>query len=133
MMEYMFFDRELRDRFVRQAKEQGVECTLQDDEMGIIAAVPEDLPDDVVDALEACYDQLLEEQSELIDQTEGGLKKHVAGVRLDLPGGRSCMVKLDPDMANRLFAAFSLDEVQELFAAVAASIENPNDAPLCKC
>lgn len=133
MDEYIFFDTRLRDQFVLHARELGVECTLQDDDLGIIAGVPEDLPEEITDSLEARYEQLMEEQSALVDQTEGGLKKHLAGVRLDLPGNRSCMVKLEPEMANKLFSCFSLDEVQELFAAVAHSIENPDDKPLCKC
>lgn len=133
MDEYIFFDPHLRDKFTHRARELGVEYHLQDDDLGIVVAIPEDLPEEVTDSLEACYEQLMEEQSELVDQSEGGLKKHLAGVRLDLPGGRSCMVKLDPDMANRLLSCFSLDEVQELFAAVARSIESPDDEPLCKC
>lgn len=133
MDEYIFFDADLRERFVRHAREMGVECALQDDDLGIVVAVPEDLSEEVTDSLEACYERLMEEQSELVDHTEDGLKKHLAGVRLDLPGGRSCMVKLEPDMANHLFSCFSLDEVQKLFAAVAHSIENPDDKPLCKC
>lgn len=132
MDEYIFFDAGLRDRFAERAREIGVEYRLQDDDLGMVVAVPEDLPEEATEALEACYEQLMEEQSELVDQSEGGLKKHAAGVRLDLPGGSSRMVRLDPDMANRLLAAFSLDEVQELFAAVARSIESPDDIPLCK-
>jgi len=133
MDEYIFFDTSLRDKFVRQAQELGVEYRLQDDDLGIVVAVPEDLPEATTDALEACYEQLMEEQSQLVDQSEGGLKKHLAGVRLDLPDGRSCMVKLEPDMANRLLSCFSLDEVQALFAAVARGIEAPGDEHLCKC
>lgn len=133
MDEYIFFDPSLRDQFVRHAHELGVKCILQDDDLGIVVAIPEDLPEEVTDSLEACYEQLMEEQSQLVDQTEGGLTKHLAGVRLDLPGGRSCMVRLEPEMANKLFSCFSLDEVQELFAAVAHSVENPDDQPLCKC
>ena len=132
MMEYIFFEASLRDRFVEYAQNQGVACVLQDDNMGLVVAVPEDLADDLVDLLEACYDQLQEEQSNLMDQSEGGSKK-LAGFRVDLPDGRSCLVPLQPDMANRLLASFSIEEIQVLFDTVARSVLNPDDnSQLCK-
>ena len=51
---------------------------------------------------------------------EGGLKR-LAGFRFDLPDGQSRMVPLQPDMANRLLAGFSLEEIRALFEAVARS------------
>jgi hypothetical protein len=132
MMEYIFFDADLRDRFVEYARSLGVTCVLQEDNMGLVVAVPEDLADDLVDSLEMHYDQLQEEQSSLMDQSEGGSKK-LAGFRLDLPGGQSCIVPLQPDMANRLFACFSFEEIHVLFDAVARSVLNPDDnSQLCK-
>jgi len=59
MMEYMFFDAALRDEFVARAHELGIACTLRNDNMGLIAGVPEDLPAEIEEALEACYELLL--------------------------------------------------------------------------
>ncbi|MGB8077272.1 MAG: hypothetical protein WCF09_05285, partial [Gallionella sp.] len=73
MNEYIFFDAGLRDRFVEYAKRHEVACELRDDNLGLIVAVPEDLPDDLVDAMEARYDELQDEQSELMSGMEGGL------------------------------------------------------------
>ncbi len=131
-MEYIFFDARLRDLFVEYAKSLGIACTLQDDSMGMIVAVPEDLADDLTDLLETRYYILQDEQSELIDQEEGGAKK-LAGFRVDLPDGQSCLVPLQPDFANRLLASFSFDEIQEIFATVARSALNPADnSRLCQ-
>jgi hypothetical protein len=131
MMEYIFFDANLRDRFVEHAKGLGVACDLQDDSMGMVVAVPEDLADDLVDALEARYDALQEEQSGLMSQSEGGLKK-LAGFKLVLPDGQTCMVPLQPDMANRLLSCFSIEEIQVLFDTVARSALDPKDSHLCE-
>jgi hypothetical protein len=67
-----------------------------------------------------------------VDQADAGQTKHVAGFRLDLPDGRSHMVKLDPHVANRLMENFTLEEIQQLFATVVDAVENPLTVPLCK-
>ena len=131
MMEYIFFDAGLRDRFVEHAKGIGVACDLQDDNMGWVVAVPEDLADGLVESLEAHYDELQEEQSDLLSQSEGGFKQ-LAGVQLVLPDGQTCMVPLQPDVANRLLSCFSFEEVQALFDTVARSALNPKNRPLCE-
>jgi hypothetical protein len=131
MMEYIFFNANLRDRFVEHAKDLGVACDSRDDNMGLVVAVPEDLADDLVDNLEARYDELQEEQSDLMSQSEGGLKK-LAGFKLVLPDGRTCMVPLQPDMANRLLSCFSFEEIQVLFDTVARSALDPKDSHLCE-
>jgi hypothetical protein len=130
MMEYIFFDAGLRDSFVVYAQGIGVDCALQDDSMGLVVAVPEDLDDEVMDALEARYDELQQDRSRL-ELSEGGLKR-LAGFRFDLPDGRSCMVPVQTELANRLLASFSLEEIQALFGAVARRALNPDEDRLCQ-
>ncbi len=130
MDEYIFFDAGLRDRFAQYAVELGVACELRDDTMGLVVAVPEDLPDDLVDKLETRYDVLQDEQSELMSRS-GGLSK-LAGFKLVLPDGQISTVPLQPDMANRLLACFSIDEIRALFDTVARSVLDPKDSPLCE-
>lgn len=132
MLEYMFFDTALRDRFVARAHELGIVCTLSDDSMGLVAAVPEDLPEHAEAELEACYDALQDEEARRVDASEGGEAKHVAGFRLELPDGRSTTVALAPDIAQRLLAGFSFEEIHALFAAVARRALDPDETPSCK-
>ena len=130
MMEYILFDAGLRDSFVLYAQGKGVDCVLQDDSMGLVVAVPEDLDDEAMDALEARYDALQQDQSRM-ELSEGGLKR-LAGFRFDLPDGRSCMVPVQTEMASRLLASFSLEEIQALFGAVARRALNPDEDRLCQ-
>lgn len=132
MMEYMFFDAALRDRFVEKARELGVDCQLKDDSMGLVVGVPENLREPVEAELEACYDTLQVEEASRVDRSEGGLQKHLAGFRVELPDGRTTQVALPPSMASRLLECFSLEEIQTLFAAVARRALHPEDAPLCR-
>lgn len=130
-MDYIFFDANLRDRFVRHANDLGVVCDSRDDNMGLVVAVPEDLADDLVDTLEAQYDKLQDEQSELMSEMEGGLKK-LAGFKLVLPDGQICTVPLQPEIANRLLSCFSFEEIQVLFDTVVRSALDPKDSHLCE-
>lgn len=131
MIEYIFFDPALRDAFVVYAESQKVNCTLQDDALGFVVAVPEDIGEAVEDALEERYTALEREQARLLSEERGGLKQ-LAGFRFDLPDGQSRMVPLETEIANRLLAVFSLEEVQHLFEAVARSALNPPEEHLCK-
>lgn len=131
MMEYIFFEAGLRDRFVEYARGLGVRCSLQDDNMGWVVAVPEELADDLVESLEAHYDELQDEQSVLLSQSQGGLKQ-LAGFKMILPDGQICMVPLQPDVAKRLLSCFSFEEIQALFDTVARSALNPKNMALCE-
>ncbi len=125
MLEYIFFDAGLRDEFVAHVRDLGLACELRDDNMGLVVAVDEEaLNDDLEDQLEERYEQLEERQAELLTQEEGGLKQ-LAGFRVNLPDGQSCQVPLPPELANRLMAGFSLEEIQTLLDTVARSVLDP--------
>lgn len=132
MFEFMFFDHELRQQFMAFAHEQGVTCHAVEDNMGMIAAVPEDIPDAVSDALDSYYDELMEQQADLVDATDGAATHQAAGIRVTLQDGQPCMIRLEPKLANRLLAAFTLEEMQTLVQAIARNLENPDDGPVCK-
>lgn len=130
MIEYIFFDATLRDKFVKYAEQRSVPCTASDDNMGMVVAIPEDLDDELSEELENYYDTLEDEQEE-ISRGEGEFKS-LAGFRFNLPDGQSRMLPLQTAMANRLLASFSLEEIQGLFEAVASCTLNPSDEHLCK-
>lgn len=131
MMEYIFFDENLRDSFVNFAERLDVACASRDDNMGMVVGVPDDLTDELIDTLEAHYDELQEEQSALTSQLEGGFK-NMAGFSLVLPDGKITMVPLQPDLANRLLANFTIDEIQALFSTVARCALDPKERHLCE-
>lgn len=132
MFEFMFFDHELRRQFIAFAHEQGVACHAVEDNMGMIAAVPEDIPDAVSDALDTCYDELMEQQADLVDATDGAATHQAVGIRVTLRSGQPCMIRLEPKLANRLLSAFTLEEMQTLVQAIARNLENPDNGPACK-
>lgn len=130
MIEYIFFDASLRDKFVAFAEQQGAPCSASDDSMGLLVAISEDIPEDVSDKIEEYYESLEDEQEEL-SKANGELNR-LAGFNFTLPDGQQRMLPLPSEMANRLLANFSMEEIQGLFNAVADRTLNPNSEHLCK-
>lgn len=130
MIEYIFFDSSLSERFSKHARSLGIECIPTQDSMGITLAVPEDIPDDVAAALELAYDELLEQQAEMIEADEAELK-HAAAIHINLADGSPCMIRIEPAMMNRLLSCLSIDELHRLVTGIAHDVENPSSRPLC--
>lgn len=130
MIEYIFFDTALRDKFVEYAKGRDVPCTLSDDSMGLLVAIPEEFPEELIDELEDRYGALQDEQARLCE-TAGELRR-LSGFRFNLPDGQGRLLPVTTDIANRLMANFSLEEIQNLLEAVADCTLNPNEGHLCK-
>lgn len=74
MLEYVFFDAGIRARFVEFLRGHSVVASLYDAD-GYIAGIPEDLDDELSDAIDECYDRLLQDNSDLLERSEGGLEK----------------------------------------------------------
>jgi hypothetical protein len=130
MFEYIFFDAGIRDKFVQHASTIGVSCTFHDDHMGLVVAIPENIDEENEISLEQLYDELEKEQITLLQNVEGGFNR-LAGINFSLPDGQSRMVPLQTEIANRLLATFTMEEIQELFETVAVSMIGQEEH-LCK-
>lgn len=131
MMEYIFFDENLRDRFAEFVRSLALICKLQDDNMGMLVMVSDELGEELNNKLEEYYEQLQDEQAQLLSEVEGGFK-NLAGFSLVMPDGTMSTVPLQPDVANRLLSYFTLDEIQALFSTVARCALEPKESHLCK-
>ncbi|HEY0722261.1 MAG TPA: hypothetical protein VGE50_13525 [Gammaproteobacteria bacterium] len=130
MLEYVFFDVTIRDKFVTFLRERGVEVECGDEE-GCIAAIPEDLDDELAEEIDACYEVLLQETAALMEQGEDAMEKNVAGVTFQLADGTPCTVRLDPDLVARILNCVTMEEFRDMVQLIAAGVENPDNRPLC--
>jgi len=130
MFEYIFFNTALRDKFVNHAQQHGVACTTTEDHLGMVVAIPEDLAEAVEEELENYYD-ILESEQEVLSKSEGDVNQ-LAGFHFNLPDGQSRLLPVEPEIANRLMANFSLEEIQHLLEDVAHCSLFPNNEHLCK-
>ena len=133
MLDFIFFDEGLRDRFVASLQGKSIATHMKDDHFGWTVHFDEvSLTDEVVHEIEAEYEALEIEQMHLIEQEEGGLEKHVAGFEVHLPDGNTVMVSINPGLAARLIQEFTFDEIHDMFSSVAAAAINPDRRPLCQ-
>jgi len=131
MLEYVFFDESIRQKFADFLAENKVEYRLNDEDGACLAEVPEDLADELGDAIDECYEKLLQETAELMEGTEDGLEKNVMGVQVALSNGTPCTIRLDPDLVARVLNCISMEELRDMAQTIAEGVENPDNRPLC--
>lgn len=130
MLEYVFFDAGIRQKFLDFLTRHGVAGRSNDSD-GCIAEVPEDLDDELADAIDEQYELLLQETAALMEEGDDALETNVAGVTFQLADGTACTVRLDPDLVARVLNCLSMEEFRDLVQVIAAGIENPDNRPLC--
>ena len=132
-IDYIFIHEALRDRFVQFVLARGIACQARKDQMdGFIAALPEDLDDPVAEAVDAEYESLMDEQEALAESDEEWLTSNVMGVEIKLADGRPCVVRIPNVFIRRLTENFAPEELHTLVSAIANSVENPADGPICR-
>lgn len=130
--EYIFFDEALRDRFMNFASGRGIASTMRPDEIaGFVVALPDGLADDLQDAVDAEYESIMDAQMLLAESDEELVSHQAVGVTVTLADGTTRDVRIPPAIARRLITHFTPEEVHEIATAIAQSVENPIDGPLC--
>jgi hypothetical protein len=132
MLEYIFFDQQSLEQFVVRLEQQSIPYRARDDDMGLVVAIADDLPDVITDALDACYDKLLEEAEKLSLEAGEAAEKYTAGLNITLSDGRTTSVQVAPELLNRILGAISFAELNQLVEAIVSSVENPDNRPLCR-
>ena len=131
--EYIFFNEALRDRFLAFASGHGIAGTSRQDEIaGHVVELPDGLADELQETIEAEYESIMGEQMLLAESDEELVSHHVVGINVTLADGTTRAVRVPPHIARRLFEHFTPDEVHEIATAIAQSVENPTDGPLCR-
>jgi hypothetical protein len=131
--EYMFFDEALRDRFVAFASGHGIASTVRKDEIaGFVVALPDEIADELQDALEAEYESIMDAQMLLAESDEELVSHHAVGTTVTLADGTTRTIRIPPPIARRLLEHFTSDEIHEIATAIAQSVENPVDGPICR-
>ena len=133
MNEYILFDANLCRRFMQFVADRGLAGEVRPDPIeGFVVALPDDLADDVEEAIEDEYATLMAEQVSLIEAAGEDSGRTVVRVAATLADGSSRVVQLPADYGRRLFEHFSVDEIQELVSAIVQSAMNPVEGPMCR-
>ena len=96
--------------------------------------LPEDKDDDLMDAIEAFYDEMLDLNEALYieDLEEEGEHIHTAGVSVNLNDGRTVQAPIPPELLNRVLQVISTDELGRFINAIVDAVENPDERSVCR-
>lgn len=131
--EFPLFDEAARDRLVDFASAQGIASTTRRDELaGYIVELPDGLSDAQLEAVEAEYDAIMDQQMLAAESDADLVSLHAVGVTVTLADGTTRPLRLPPAIARRLLEHFAPDEVHEIASAIAQSLQDPADGPLCR-
>lgn len=131
--EFILFDAGLCDRFAQFVRQRDIHVKIRPDAMGgQVVELPDDLGDEIEEAIEAEYEKLMGEQRILTESHEGENARNVLVVTVTLSDGQSCLVRLPAAIARRLSQHYSTQEIHALVSAIAECIKYPAEGPLCR-
>lgn len=131
--EYIIFDKRLCDRFVPFVAERGIAADVKADAMeGFVVALPDTLDETLEATIDTEYDAIMDEQRELTESADDDRARTLMAVTITLPDGAPCVVPIGARLGRRLYNHFTIEEVQDLVAEIAAAVTNPVARPLCR-
>lgn len=131
MLEYVFFEKSIRDKFVDFLSSNQIEHQVVEGEDLLQVDVSEEIDEKTGDAIDHCYESLLQETADLLEQGDDALEKNVAGVQVQLTDGSICTVRLNPDLVGRILGCISMEELRDMVQEVAHWVELKDNSPLC--
>ncbi len=130
---YIFFEADLRDRFAQALAARALAFHLRDDDIeGLVVELDTEPADEVLEALEAEYEALMQEQMLRAEDRPDWGSHQVASLSITRADGSTVDVRLPPAVARPLMEHFSAEEAHALVTAIAHSLEDPMDGPLCR-
>ena len=88
--------------------------------------------EDHLEELDDLYDELSEQDRQMMEAAGGEDAMSTAGIYIDLKNGDQTIAKVDPDVMNRMLAVVNMDEFNAFIECIVQSVETPEVSPLCK-
>ncbi len=134
MIDFILFDEKPFQTFVDWLKARDIPHTVERDDEGFEIAVPEDLDEALLDAIDAQYDLCMDMNRELVDaqDREQNTGYQMAGIQVTLRDGRVSHADIDPALMTRVLGAISPEEFGVIVEAIAEAVENPQTKSFCQ-
>ena len=135
MLEYLFFNSVFAQKFIRVLEQHDLPYQQQVESVqdAILITTPEDLDDELWDTIDEAYDELSEQDQQLLQSLlDDDSKINAAGIYIQLKDDKQTVAKIDPDVMNRMLEKISMDEFNAFIEAVVQSVEQPDDSPFCE-
>ena len=131
MLEYIFFHDEQRKQFIHYLLKQDIPYVEQNDSMGMVVAVPEDMGEETEELVESHYDKLMEDAEELLIGDGEVAEKDVAAITITLDDGKTIYASVSPNVINRVLGVITTQELNDLVNSIVSSVLNPDERPIC--
>ena len=135
MLEYLFFTREIAEKFIVFLNKKSLEWEEFVDPMlnSIVIKTSEDIDDDLWDELDDYHEVLSIKDQKLLEETMGDddTETNAAGIYIQLPGDKQTVAQVDPDVMNRMLGVISMEEFNVFVETIVSSVEKPDDSPIC--
>ncbi len=136
MLDYIFFDTALSQKFKDHLTKVGIEFKVENDDnfgsvQGEIVSINDDTSDDILDELQTLYDELQDELEQILEQNEEGLLMNAAGMQTQLKDGTICTLRVEPSIVTRILTVLEFDELQAFVDNIAKSVEEPDSGHFC--
>ena len=134
MLEYVLFDKKPFQIFIDWLKEKAVAHEVAMEEGNYLIQVPEDLDDDLLEAVEEKYDECMDMNEELqtAEANEVGDAYAMSGILVTLKDGSVSHADVDPDLVNRMLSAISAEELNDFVSAIVDAVEKPQPDFFCQ-
>lgn len=134
MLEYLFFNSSVAKKFRDFLLEHRLSFEEHEEpiQKALLVSLPEPDDDELWDLIDDYYDELAEEDQELVESEDGSVDSSRAGIYLQLANGEQTIAKVDPAILNRILSAISMEELNLFLDTIVKSVEMPDDSPICK-
>ena len=136
MLEYLFFNQIIADKFIDFLKLKDLSWELYIDPMldSIVVKTPEDIEDELWDELDDFHESLGAEDQKLLEDALQDTEEetNAAGIYIQLANGKQTVAQINPDIMNRMLDVITMDEFNEFIETIVMSVETPDDSPICK-
>lgn len=134
MLEYIFFHEKPFNLFVEWLKTQSLtpEVNIEDDNYEV--SLPDDIYDELADAIEEKYDELMEMNRQISEEQEQQDQSNysMAGIMVYLKNGKVSYADVKSDLLSRIMSAISPEEFGEVVEAIVDAVENPQTKSYCQ-
>ena len=134
MLEYVFFNQQPCNKFMERAANEGIEAIIHQQDESFIVNLPEDIDDDLQEALEQLYDELIDMDRDIEerkpDDSQGII--HTAGITVSLSDGRTVYANVSPELLSKVLQCIDTCELNILVDAIVRAVETPDASSLCQ-
>ncbi len=131
MLEYILFHEKTVALFKDFLESKGLEGTYTKEEEYYQIALPDELDDDIWDQVEDKHAELMD-MSQAMHYEEHPEEMPLASIVVTLKEGRKVDAMVSPDILMRVLDRISFEELDEVVAAIAYAVENPDAPSFCE-